>query len=175
VISRRSFLRAGIIGSALGGGAVLIGRQLTGYSLDAEVGAKLRAFSAKEFLIMQAIARRLLAADERGKQDAPSAEHVGVALFVDSYVARLPVAIANEVRTLLHLVEHGGVLFRLRPTRFTRMVEAEQDATLADWQDSRLSARRRGFQALRTLAFLGYYRDARAWPLVGYSGPVRLP
>ena len=27
-------------------------------------------------------------------------------------------------------------------------------------------------QALRTLAFVGYWRDERTWPLIGYSGPM---
>jgi D-cysteine desulfhydrase len=88
------------------------------------------------------------------------------------YVAKLPDAVQRDVRALLQLVEHGSSLFRGGATRFTHLSPSEQDATLLDWQHSSLTVRRRGFQALRTLAFLGYWRDDRTWPLIGYSGPM---
>lgn len=151
------------------GGAAIVGRSLSGYHLDATTAARLRALSPKEYLVMQAVARRVLAADG---DDAPSADAVDVAGAVDTYVAKLPSSVQREVRALLQLVEHGSSLFRGRATRFTHLTPAEQDATLADWQHSSLVVRQRGFQALRTLAFLGYWRDDRTWPLIGYSGPM---
>jgi hypothetical protein len=172
VLTRRGFLRAGIAGGVLLGGAALVGRSLSGYHLDAATAKRLRALSPKEYLVMQAVARRVLAPDG---DDAPSADAVDVAGAVDTYVAKLPPPVQRDVRALLQLVEHGSSLFRLSTTRFTRfthMAPAEQDATLADWQRSSLTVRRRGFQALRTLAFLGYWRDDRTWPLLGYSGPM---
>jgi hypothetical protein len=78
----------------------------------------------------------------------------------------------RELRALLQLVEHGATVFRGAATRFTRMSPAEQDATLRDWERSSLTLRRRGFQGLRTLCFLGYWRDDRTWPLIGYTGPM---
>jgi gluconate 2-dehydrogenase subunit 3-like protein len=167
VLSRRRFLRAGIIGGLLLGGAALVGKQISGYSVDEATRRRLRALSPKEYLILQAVARRVLAPDEPG---APSADAVEAALAVDTYLAKLPREIVSDVRALLHLVEHGSSLFS--GTRFTRMSPAAQDATLADWQRSSLTVRRRGFQALRTLSFLGYWRDDRTWPLLGYSGPM---
>lgn len=169
MISRRRFLRAGLVGGVLLGGAALVGRQLTGYHVDAATARRLRALSPKEYLIVQAVARRVLAPDG---DDAPSADTVEVALGVDTYLAKLPPYVQRDVSALLQLVEHGSALFRLRATRFTRMGAAEQDATLADWEHSSLTVRRQGFQALRTLAFLGYWRDDRTWPLIGYSGPM---
>ncbi|HXU73242.1 MAG TPA: gluconate 2-dehydrogenase subunit 3 family protein [Polyangia bacterium] len=169
MLSRRGFLRAGIVGGVLLGGAAIVGRSLSGYHLDAVTASRLRALSPKEYLVMQAVARRVLAADA---DDAPSADAVDVAGAVDTYVAKLPPAVQREVRALLQLVEHGSSLFRGRATRFTHLTPAEQDATLADWQHSSLVVRQRGFQALRTLAFLGYWRDDRTWPLIGYSGPM---
>lgn len=169
VISRRRFLRAGLVGGALLGAAALVGRQLSGYHVDAATARRLRVLSVKEYLVMQAVARRVLAPDG---DDAPSADTVQVALGVDTYLDRLPPYVQRDVGALLQLVEHGSALFRLRATRFTRMAADEQDATLADWERSSLTVRRRGFQALRTLAFLGYWRDDRTWPLIGYSGPM---
>jgi hypothetical protein len=169
VISRRGFVRAGLAGALVLGGAALIGRQLGGYTLDAATAARLRALSPKEYLVMQAVARRVLAPDAA---DAPSADAVDTALAVDAYVAKLPSGVQEEVSALLQLVEHGSGAFRLRGSRFTHMSAEEQDATLRDWERSSLTVRRRGFQALRTLAFLGYWRDDRTWAVIGYSGPM---
>ena len=169
MLTRRGFLRAGLVGGVLLGGAAIVGRSLSGYQLDAATAGRLRALSPKEYLVMQAVARRVLAPDAAG---APSPDTVDVAGAVDVYVSKLPPAVQRDVRGLLQLVEHGSSLFRGHVSRFTHLAPEEQDATLADWQHSSLTVRRRGFQALRTLAFLGYWRDDRTWPLLGYSGPM---
>ena len=169
MLTRRGFLRAGLVGGVLLGGAAIVGRSLSGYHLDPAVANRLRALSPKEYLVMQAVARRVLAPDAA---DAPSPDSIDVAGAVDVYVAKLPPAVQRDVRGLLQLVEHGSSLFRGHVARFTHLGPEEQDATLADWQRSSLTVRRRGFQALRTLAFLGYWRDDRTWPLLGYSGPM---
>ncbi len=169
MISRRRFLRTTLLGGALLGGAAIVGRHLTGYRLDPAIASRLRVLTPKEFLVFEAIARRMLAPDG---PDAPPYDRERVGLFVDGYLARLDPALAGDVRALLQLVEHGGFLFRFQGSRFTHLSPEEQDAALVDWQRSSLTVRRRGFQALRTLAFLGYWRDDRTWPLIGYTGPM---
>jgi D-cysteine desulfhydrase len=169
VISRRRFLRNTILGGALLGSAALVGRHLSGYHLDPATAARLKALTPKEYLILEAIVRRMLAPD---RPDAPSAEVVGAAQFADAYLARLDAGSRADVRALLHLVEHGSGPFRLGLTRFSRMSPEEQDATLADWEHSRLAIRRRGFQAMKMLAMLGYWRADVTWPLIGYTGPI---
>lgn len=169
MISRRRFLRAGLVGGALLAGAAVVGRQLSGYHVDAATAQRLRVLSPKEYLVLQAVARRVVAPDG---PDAPTADQVDAALAADAYLAKLPPWVQRDVAALLQLVEHGSSLFRFRGTRFTHMSAAEQDATLQDWARSSLTVRRQGFQALRTLSFLGYWRDDRTWPLIGYSGPM---
>jgi hypothetical protein len=169
VISRRGFLRAGVAGAALLGAAAVVGRSVSGYHVDEAVRRRLRVLSPKEYLVLAAVMRRVLAPDG---PDAPSPDTVEAALAVDAYLAKLPAPVVTEVSALLQLVEHGSALFRLRVTRFSHMTAAAQDAALHDWERSSLTVRRRGFQALRTLAFLGYWRDDRTWPLIGYSGPM---
>lgn len=169
MISRRRFLRTTLLGGALLGGALGVGRHLTGYSLDEQTKQQLRALSPKELIVLRAVCARILATDA---SDAPSADDVGAALYIDGYLARLDESLRKDVRALLHLVEHGSVLFRLRGTRFTRMTPEEQDRTLADWAESSLTVRRRGFQALKSLALLGYWRADKTWPLIGYTGPM---
>ncbi len=147
----------------------MVGRHLSGYRLDSQLARQLVVLSPKEFLILSAVARRMVAPDAAG---APDAEATGVALFADRYLQRLDEGMRSDVRALLHLLEHGTVLFRLAVSRFTHMTDEEQDRTLADWESSRLVVRRRGFAALKTICFLGYYRDDRTWPIIGYSGPM---
>lgn len=169
MLSRRRFLGSGLVGGLLLGGAAVLGWQLSGYAVDDATRRRLRVLTPKELLVLQAVARRVLCPDAA---DAPSADAVEVGLAVDTYLSKLPPPVVGDVRALLQLVEHGSSLFRLGGTRFTRMSPAEQDATLEDWSRSSLTVRRRGFQALRTLSFLGYWRDERTWPLIGYSGPM---
>ncbi|HEX9100724.1 MAG TPA: hypothetical protein VF997_00905, partial [Polyangia bacterium] len=118
MLTRRGFLRAGLVGGVLLGGAAVVGRSLSGYRLDAATAARLRALSPKEYLVMQAVARRVLAPDAA---DAPSPDSVDVAGAVDAYVAKLPAAVQRDVRALLQLVEHGSSLFRGGATRFTHL------------------------------------------------------
>jgi hypothetical protein len=66
-------------------------------------------------------------------------------------------------------------LFDFTFTRFSRMSDAEQDASLRSWMTSRLDLRRRAFYALRNLSHLGYYSQEATWPLIGYLGPFVLP
>ncbi len=64
------------------------------------------------------------------------------------------------------------MLFDWTPSRFTRLTPTGQDASLRGWMTSRLALRRQGFQALRNLAFLGYYAQPSTWPSIGYAGPL---
>lgn len=169
MISRRGLLRAGLGGALILSGAAVIGRSFFGvgggYRLDDAKAKQLRALSAKEYLVLQAVARRVCASDDA---DAPTADVVDAALAADAYVAKLPEPVQEEVRALLQLVEHGSSI----AGRFTRLSNEQQDAALRGWQQSSLTLRRRGFQALKTLALVGYWRDDRTWPLLGYSGPM---
>jgi hypothetical protein len=171
-VSRRRFLRRTLLGGALLALGATVLRHLSGYSLDAETRGRLLALSPKQFLVLRAILRRILAADERG---APDPEIVGVALSVDRYLALLPDELASDVRALIELVEHSPALFDARLSRFTHLDEAGQDAVLRGWESSRIELRRRGFQALKSLAMMGYYGDPRAYALLDYRGPLLHP
>jgi hypothetical protein len=170
VISRRRFLKRTIGGALLLGGAYVVGRQIGRYSVEEAVARRLEVLSPKEYLVLAAVARRICASDG-GTPAMPTSDDTGVALFVDGYLARLEPHLRSDVKALLQLVEHGG-FFRLRALRFTRMSSEEQDAMLADWETSRLAVRRQGFQALKTMCLLGYWRDDRTWAALGYTGPM---
>jgi hypothetical protein len=160
VISRRRFLRNTFLGAVALGCAGVIGRHLSGYSLDETRAKRLRVLSPKEFLILSAVAGRVLDGD--GPRD------VEAAFAADAYLVHVPAPLADDVRACLQLLEHTASA----TSRFTHLDAAGQDAALAAWQSSRLAVKRQGFQALRMLCFMGYYRDPRTWPMLGYSGPM---
>jgi len=168
VITRRRFLKRTIGGALLLGGAYVVGRQLGRYPVEEATARRLTVLSPKEYTVLAAVARRICAGDDAG---VPTSDDTQVALFVDGYLARLDDGLRSDVKALLQLVEHGG-FFRLRAKRFTQMAPDEQDAMLADWEQSRLAVRRQGFQALKTMCLLGYWRDDRTWPMLGYTGPM---
>jgi hypothetical protein len=165
---RRSFLRVGVWGGALLGVSAIVGRHLSGYTLPAGIVSP-RTLSNKELLVLAAAVARLVAPDG---PDAPVPDALSIAGWLDGYLAGLDAPLRRDLRGCLQLLEHGSSLFRLRASRFTHMTPAEQDATLSDWATSTLAVRRQGFQALRALAFLGYYREDRTFALLGYPGPI---
>jgi hypothetical protein len=161
-------LRLSIFGSALLGLAGVVGRNVSGYHFpDGEPAP--RSLSRKELLVLAAAVERLVAPDG---PDAPQGDAFAIAHWIDDYLASMDPAMQRDVSALLQLLEHGSSMFRLGATRFTRMSSEERDETLQDWSDSRLAVRRQGFQGLRALAFLGYYRDDRTFAMLGYPGPM---
>ncbi len=166
-ISRRRFLRRSLVGAALLAVAGTVGRHLSGYTIDERL--RLRVLSPKQYLVLAAACRRLLAADEPG---AVSVDEVETALSIDRYLAELPRELQRELAGLLELLEHTPFLFQLRPSRFSRLDAAAQDRVLEDWESSRLPFRRGCFQALKSLAMVGYYGDPRAYAVLDYTGPM---
>jgi hypothetical protein len=165
-VNRRRFLRLSLGGSALLFAAGVLGRHLGGYSVPELTRNKLVAFSLKEYAIFRAVAARIV--DGAG-DSAPTADELEVALRVDAYVSQMPPPIRGDISALLQLLEHSSAIF----SRFTALSPEAQDAALRAWESSRLDVRRQGFQALRSLAFMGYWRHDRTWPLIGYTGPIK--
>lgn len=163
LLPRRSLLqRAALGGVALGLGGLTLGQTL-GYGLPA--GLTPLALSAKEWLVLEAVARRVLdGLDERAAPDA--------ARYVDGWLARQAPWVRQEVRGLLHLFEASPPWFTLRLSRFTRLDPAEQDRYLRAWQTSSSGLVRQGFLALKGLCVMGGWRRPESFALCGYDGPL---
>jgi len=164
-MTRRRFLRRTLIGAVMLGAGAVVGRHLSGYALDPAVATRLRVLSAKEYLVLMAACRRLLAPDADG---APTPDTIQVGLVIDHYLSVLDPVFVTDVKALLHLLEHAASL----RGRFSHLDGPAQDAVLLAWQRSRLDVKRRGLQALKTLAMLGYYDDPTTFAVAGYGGPL---
>jgi hypothetical protein len=167
--SRRRFLAiaGGALALAAGGVAAVRTR---GYVVPAEVAAKLEALSAWQYVVVQSVARRI-AAPDRDDAAIPTADDTDVAGFVDGYVARLPPAVRRDLLRALAFVEHLAPLGVGCASRFTRLAAADQDRVLASLESNGQDLLRGAFDGLKSLVFMGYYRDPRTWRILSYDGP----
>ena len=168
--TRRRFMKIGIVG----GGLVLLGSAVAyfrtrGYDVSKERAAKLAALESWQLVVVEHVARRVAATD---RADAPTADDVDVADFIDGYVAAMPTAMRRDVVRLFGYVEHLAPVAVGYASRFTRLAPHEQDKVLAGMEASDQDLIRGGFAGLKSLVFMGYYRDARTWRILGYEGPM---
>jgi hypothetical protein len=168
--TRRRLLQAGVAaGLALGASAVAVVRT-RGYELPP--GRVLQALTAWQYVVVQHAARRIAAPDLPGDASIPSADDLDVAGFVDAWVARMAPRVRRDLGRFMGYVEHLAPVGAGHTSRFTRLPPADQDAVLASVEASSNDLLRAGFDGLRSLVFMGYYRDARTWGIVGYDGPL---
>jgi len=169
-MGRRKWLQSLIMGGSLAavGGAVAWVRT-GGYSLDPEARNKLVGLAPWEFLLVRALARRVVAPDRASGVVTP--DEVGVAEFVDRYVSEMRPALKIDVLRMLRFVEQLAPFRCGLLSRFTDLDEADQDRVLAALESSSIDQLRAGFQAIKGLVMMGYYRDPRTFPILGYRGP----
>jgi hypothetical protein len=132
----------------------------------------LAALEPWQFVVVEHAARRIVAPDRPDDRSIPTADEVDVAGFVDGWVARLPERVRRDLGRFLAYLEHLAPVGSGMTSRFTRLSPAQQDAVLATVEASSSDLLRAGFDGLRSLVFLGYYRDARTWRIIGYDGPL---
>jgi hypothetical protein len=169
-VNRRRFLKIGIAGGAL----VLVGSAIAlvrtrGYEVSKERAAKLVALEPWQLIVVEHAARRIAAPDRDG---VPTADTVDVAGFVDAFVAEMPSAVRRDLLRLLGYVEHVAPLAVGFASRFSRLTANDQDKVLEGMESSDQDLIRGGFAGLKSLVFMGYYRDPRTWGALGYDGPL---
>jgi hypothetical protein len=168
--SRRRFiaLAAGALLAASGAVAIVRTR---GYAVPASVASSLLALSPWQYVVVQHLARRI-AAPDRDDASIPTPDETSVAGFVDGYVARLPPPLRRDLLRALAFVEHLAPLAAGCASRFSRLGPADQDRVLASLEASREDLLRGAFDGLKSLVFMGYYRDPRTWSVLSYDGPI---
>jgi len=124
-----------------------------------------------ELAVVEHAARRIAASDRPDDHSIPSADDVDVAGFVDAYVARMPPPMRRDLsRALLYLEQVAPLTVGLA-SRFSLLAPAEQDRVLEALETSPVVLLRGAFAGIKSLVFMGYYRDARTWRILGYGGP----
>ena len=171
--SRRRLLKAGIAsGVLLAGGSVIAFVRTRGYDLEKERAAKLIVLEPWQIIVVEAIARRIAAADVEGDPTIPTSDDVDVAGFIDAYLAEMHPDLQRDLLRLVGYIEHLAPLGSGFSSRFTRLSPGDQDSVLAALEASGQDLLRGGFAGIKALVFMGYYRDARTWKIMGYDGPL---
>lgn len=141
-----------------------------GYDVPELAGRDLVSLAPWQFVVVQHLARRICATD-RDDGSVPSADDVDVAGFVDRYVAAMPSALRRDLLRLFGVVEHVLPVLSKKTSRFTRLSPGEQDEVLSKMEASDQDLLRGAFAGVKSLLFMGYYRDPRTWKVLGYEGP----
>jgi hypothetical protein len=168
-VGRRRFLRAGVAAALLLSGSAIAIVRTRGYRLPP--GRKLEALSTWQFVVVEQAARRIVAPDRRDDRSIPSADDTDAAGFVDGWMSRMPERVRRDLGRFLAYLEHLAPIAVGMSSRFSRLEPAEQDRVLSGVEASAEDLLRAGFDGLRALVFMGYYRDPRTWTIVGYDGP----
>jgi hypothetical protein len=168
---RRKWLQSLVIGgavSALGGAVALV--RTAGYVIDPAAAAKLRSLAPWQYVLLRDVARRLVAPDVT--EGVPMADDVGVAEFIDGYLVDMRAADRRDLFTFLRFVEQLAPFASGFVHRFSELSPFDQDAVLGALESSSSDQLRAGFQALKGLVMMGYYRDPRTFRILGYKGPL---
>jgi hypothetical protein len=118
--------------------------------------------------VIRHLARRVCAADRPG---VVTPDEVGVAAFVESYIATMPGRLRRDFHRFLRFVEQLAPLGAGFTSRFTKLAPEDQDKVLSSLESHSNELLRGGFDAVKAALFMGYYRDPRTWPILNYDGP----
>lgn len=169
-LGRRRFVEAGVAFALLLGGSAVAVVRTRGYSLPA--GRTPLSLSAWQFVVVQHAARRIAAPDDPGNAAIPRADDTDVVGFVDGWMARMHPSLRRDLGRFLGYLEHLAPVAAGLGSRFTRLDPGDQDRVLASLESSSSDLLRAGFEGLKSLVFMGYYRDPRTWSILGYDGPM---
>jgi hypothetical protein len=167
-LTRRRLLQAsGASALALAGGsALLMWGSSDHYRRLLPPGAQPRYLSEKELAVLATFCDRVLPSGEGHL----SPREARIAERIDRELTFHTAKVASDFKSALFLVEHGGWA-HARPTRFTRLAAAEQDAALAQMAEGG-DLERQAFNGLRIVASFFYYCDDRSWKQIHYEGPL---
>lgn len=169
-ISRRAVL-AGLGGALVAAGSAVAFVRTRGYEVSDERLASLSVLAPWQLVVVEHLARRIAAPDDPNDPSIPSADAVDVAGFVDRYCAGMHALMRRDLLRLLGFIEHVAPFGVKKATRFSKLPQADQDLVLA-WMESNDQGLLRGaFAGIKSLVFMGYYRDPRTWKVMGYAGP----
>jgi hypothetical protein len=173
MVTRRQFIKAGLIGgAALTAAGLFYSRGLK----EAPSAAVSRGLTLSERTIIAALVPAMLAGvlpeagEARRKAIVQTVEGVGVAIGGLSAAAQKELA---ELFTLLNIAPARVLLARLWP-RWEDASPAEMAAFLQGWRMSRLELLRSAYAALHDLVLGAWYGNPDTWEGIGYPGPPEM-
>jgi hypothetical protein len=169
-LGRRRFVKAGVAFALLLGGSAVAVVRTRGYSVPP--GRALVGLTAWQFVVVQQAARRIAASDHPQDASIPSADDTDAIGFVDGWMARMHPSQRRDLGRFLGYLEHLAPVAVGLGSRFSRLDPGDQDRVLASLESSSSDLLRAGFDGLKSLVFMGYYRDPRTWSILGYDGPM---
>lgn len=146
---------------AVAGGGAMAALRASGYTVPPDVRRSLSVLAPWQYVVIEAVGRRVL--------DPVSAD---VGLFADAYLAGLAASDRDDLLALVGYVEHLAPLGHGSTQRFTHLSAADQDRVLAGLELSDIGLLRGGFQALKAIAAMAYYRQESSFAALGYGGPL---
>ena len=172
MITRRTFLKAGLAGAGL----LMLARSLD-RGVFAQAGSHgsldLKKLANKDADCIAALAPAIL---KGALPDDAAARQVAINEVVEAFdrtVAGLSPAIQKEVEQLLSLLTFSltrrfvaGV-----STPWNEASEADVTGFLDSWRQSRFALLQQGYQALSKLMIACWYGNPLAWERIGYGGP----
>lgn len=172
-IGRRTFLKAGVAGSAL----LLAGRWLPAPGVAAEVDSPaLRYLGSADVVMLRRVVPVVLA----GALPQDPASQAGaideILQGIDLVIHHQSLAVRGEIADLFGLLTRG-VTRTLVAGVWSSWDEAsteEVQAFLAGWRDSRFTLLRSAYLGLQQLVVASWYGNPRSWPRIGYGGPPKL-
>ncbi len=171
MISRRTFLTAGVLGAT----ALVAARWLRGpHAPPGDVS--LRALDADAQAILGAVVPVLL---DGALPADPVARHAAVAdtlRGIDVAVAGLPPSAQEELRQLFALLALPPARLALArvSSPWPEARTEEVRAFLDRFRGSSLDLLRSAYGALHQLTFAAWYGNPSSWPRIGYPGPPNL-
>jgi hypothetical protein len=167
--TRRKFLKESLVGVGL----LFASKFIPSESLLAgelgQVPNDLAFFSAREYLIFEAVAERIIGTPFPGQ---PGVRDVGVAFRADQFLAGADPEVQDQLHQLFTVFNAAffTFVFDFRLTSFVNMSATDKDSYILDWMTSRIGFRRTAFQALKRTALSMFYTDSRSWKEIGYEG-----
>ncbi len=167
VLSRRGFLGVGGAAVIAASGYVWLSGSDAEYARMA-AGASPKLLSIKEYAVLSALASAIIFPLGAG----PSVKDAMTALRIDRELSlHSESSLASDVKASLLLLEHAPVLDGLGP-RFTELSPKSQLDFLKNCTTAGAGLRRSAYVGVRFLITFFYYTDDRAWPGIGYAGPM---
>ena len=178
-LSRRTFLKTGIVGGAVLATGGLLTRGTfwgNGAQLGSFDGVPFRFLTRKDQQLMRAVVPVVLTGAIQGDPAQLRARAESVIAGVDRAIAGLQPAVQKELRQLFNLLNLAP--FRMACagvwSPWEDATPTAVDGFLNRWQNSSVSLFRSAYDAIQQLTCACWYGNPHSWTAIGYPGPPQL-